>query len=45
MCKLVACAREQRPYDTELSESGLDFDADQLQELIDLGYLERGEGN
>ncbi|MBU0616843.1 MAG: sulfatase-like hydrolase/transferase, partial [Planctomycetes bacterium] len=45
MCKLVAYAREQHPYDTGLSEEGLDFDADQLQELIDLGYIERGEGD
>ena len=45
MCKLVAYAREQHPYDTGLSEGGLDFDADQLQELIDLGYIERGEGD
>ena len=45
MCKLVAYAREQHPYDTRLSTEGLGFDADQLQELMELGYIERGEGD
>jgi hypothetical protein len=43
MLKLVAYAREQHPYDRGLSGSGLSFDADQLEELIQLGYIESGE--
>jgi arylsulfatase A-like enzyme len=40
MCKLVVYARQQHPYETGLSERGLGFDAEQLQELMELGYIE-----
>ncbi len=43
MCKLVAYAREQHPYDTNLTGDGLNFDANQIRELEQLGYIERGE--
>jgi arylsulfatase A-like enzyme len=42
MCKLVAYARQQHPYETGLSERGLGFDSEQLHELMELGYIERG---
>ena len=39
MCKLVAYAREQHPYDTSLGVDQLGFDPQQLRELQSLGYI------
>lgn len=42
MCKLVAYARQQRPYESHRGD-GMIFDPRQLRELQDMGYIERAE--